>query len=223
MPRLANCEGCNVVDPASLTATTPEPAGKTMYEVPEMTTPSPPCVIVGPATTNPPSTAEVTGRTKSETGAGAGVGNARVVVSPSATPMTPPADGRTENVVPEADAAWPPAEIVVEPPTTMTSGGFWSLPAVWLGSAMMGGALFDDAAGLDEPEFAGRAFVVAPWTGITGTFELPSCSSPLSLGDTTTGGAPTEDAVVVGDPSLADCLLVVAPWPGLPGEFELSS
>jgi hypothetical protein len=172
---------------------------------------------------NPSCPTDVTGRTKSDTGAGAGVGNARVVVSPPAIPMTPPADGKTENVVPEAAAAWPPADIVVEPPTTMTSGGVWSLSDVWDGSAMIGGALFEDAAGLDGPEFAGRVFVVAPWAGITGTFELPSCPSPLSLGDSTTGGAPTEDAVVVGEPSLADCLLVVAPWPGLPGEFELGS
>jgi len=86
---------------------------------------------------------------------------------------------------------------------------------------MIGGALLEDAAGFDEPEFAGRVFVVVPWAGITGALELASCSSPLSLGDATTGGAPTEDAVMVGDPSLADCLLVVAPWPGFPGEFEL--
>lgn len=107
---------------------------------------------------------EVTGRTKSETGAGAGagVGKARIVVSPSAIPTTPPADGSTENVVPEAAAAWPPAEIVVEPPTTMTSGGVWSLSEVWVGIAMIEGALFEDAAGLDEAEFAGRVFVVAP-------------------------------------------------------------
>jgi len=127
MPRPANCEGCSVVDPKAPAATTPEPDGRTVYEVLEMTTPSPPCVIVGPATTNPSCPGDVTGRTKPDTGAGAGVGNARVVVSLSAIPMTPPADGRTENVVPEAAAAWPPAEIVVEPPTTMTSGGFWSL------------------------------------------------------------------------------------------------
>jgi hypothetical protein len=223
MPRPGSCEGCNVVDPSSLIATTPEPEGRTVYVVPDTTTPSPPCVIVGPATTNPSCPTDVIGRTKSDTVAGAGVGNARVVVSPSATPMTPPADGSTENVVPEAAAAWPPAEIVVEPPTTMTSGGVWSLSEVWVGSAMIGGALFEDAAGFDRPEFAGRVFVVAPWAGITGALELVSCSSLLSLGDATTGGTPTEDAVVVGDPSFADCLLVVAPWPGLPGEFELGS
>lgn len=189
-----------------------------MYVVPEITTPSPPCVIVGPATTKPPCSAEVTGRMKSGVGAGAGAGKDRVLVSPFAMPMIPPADGRTENIVPEAAAAWPPAEIVVEPPTTMTSGGVLSLLDDPVGSAMMGGALFEDAEGFD-----GGVFVEAPWAGITGTFEPASCSSPLSLGGAMTGGAPTEDAVVVGDPLFAGWVLVVAPGPGFPGESELVS
>jgi hypothetical protein len=127
MPRPGSWDGWRVVDRASLIATTPEPDGSAVYVVPEMITPSPPCVIVGPATTNPPCSVEVTGRMKSDMAARAGVGKDRVVVSPFATPMMPPADGRTEKVVPEAAAAWPPAEIVVEPPTTMTEGGVWSL------------------------------------------------------------------------------------------------
>jgi hypothetical protein len=216
MPRLGSCDGWRVVvDPASLIAATPEPEGRTVYVVPEITTPSPPCVIVGPATTKPPSKAEVTGRMKSGVGAGAGVGMGRVLVSPFAMPMMPFADGRIENVVPETAAAWPPAEIVVEPPTTMTDGGVCSSLDDLVGSAMMGGALFEDAEGFD-----GGVFVVPPWAGITGTFELASCSSLLSLGGTTTGGAPTEDAVVVGDPSFAGWVLVVAPGPGFPGESE---
>jgi hypothetical protein len=216
MPRPGSCEGWRVVDPASLIATTPEPDGSTVYVVPEITTPSPPCVIVGPGMMKPTCWAEVTGRTKSDVGAGTGVGKGRVVVSPFATPMMPPADGRTENVVPEAAAAWPPAEIVVEPPTTITPGGVWSLLDDSVGSAMIGGALFEDAVGFD-----GGVFVVALWAGITGALELDCCSSLLSLGGAITGGGPFEEAVVVGDPLFADCLLVVAPWPGFPGEFEL--
>ena len=41
---------------------------------------------------------------------------------------------------------------------------------------MTGGALAEGAEGLDCPSPAGGVFVVAPWDGITGTFELASCS-----------------------------------------------
>lgn len=113
----------------SATATMPPADGRAENVVPEPTAAAPPAtMVVEPPTTiceELPSFSNVTPGTMA-TGRVAvagvlvmGAGKFNVLVLPSATAAIPPADGRTEKVVPDPTAAAPPATMVVDPPTTI--------------------------------------------------------------------------------------------------------
>lgn len=166
--------------------------------VPEIVTILPPPVIVEPGMAT--AWAEVVkGRTPPCSALAAGVGKANVLVRPLAAAMTPPPEGRTENVVPpDPTAAAPPANMVVDPPTTIP----WELPSFWKvtpGAIAMGVLVADNpVAGVGK-----RKVLVCPFA---------TASTPLPDGKTEN---------VVPDPTAADppATIVVEPPMMIPEEL----